>query len=88
MRIADQSKLGSMSNVDIWSGTFLIVEEVEVSIQNKLCLTRSSHSMDTSYVDADRKHEHFGSYFIPANLIMLSSTTRLPCSRKTIVAGM
>ena len=72
MRIADQSKLGSMSNVDIWSRTLLIVEEVEVSIQDKLSNTIKSF-MGTSYVDADRKHEHFGSYFIPANLIMLSN---------------
>ncbi len=72
MRIADQSKLGSMSNVDIWSRTMLIVEEVEVSIQDKLSNTIKSF-MGTSYVDADRKHEHFGSYFIPANLIMLSN---------------
>ena len=72
MRIADQSKLGSMSNVDIWSRTLLIVEEVEVSIQDKLANTIKSF-MGTSYVDADRKHEHFGSYFIPANLIMLSN---------------
>ena len=72
MRIADQSKLGSMSNVDIWSRTLLIVEEVEVSIQDKLSNTIKSF-MGTSYVDADRKHEHFGSYFIPANLVMLSN---------------
>ena len=72
MRIADQSKLGSMSKVDIWSRTMLIVEEVEVSIQDKLSNTIKSF-MGTSYVDADRKHEHFGSYFIPANLIMLSN---------------
>ena len=72
MRIADQSKLGSMSNVDIWSRTLLIVEEVEVSVQDKLANTIKSF-MGTSCVDADRKHEHFGSYFIPANLIMLSN---------------
>jgi hypothetical protein len=73
MRIADQSKLGSMSSVDIWSRTLLIVEEVEVSIQDKLANTIKSF-MGTSHVDADRKHEHFGSYFIPANLIMLSNS--------------
>ena len=72
MRIADQSKLASMSNVDIWSRTLLIVEEVDVSIQDKLSNTIKSF-MGTSHVDADRKHEHFGSYFIPANLIMLSN---------------
>lgn len=72
MRIADQSKLGSMSNVDIWARTLLIVEEVEVAIKDKLANTIKSF-MGTSYVDADRKHEHFGSHFIPANLIMLSN---------------
>ena len=72
MRIADQSKLGSMSNVDIWARTLLIVEEVEVAIKDKLANTIKSF-MGTSCVDADRKHEHFGSHFIPANLIMLSN---------------
>ena len=71
MRIADQSKLASMSNVDIWSEP-ADIEEVDVSIQDKLSNTIKSF-MGTSHVDADRKHEHFGSYFIPANLIMLSS---------------
>ena len=72
MRIADQNKLGSMSNVDIWARTLLIVEEVEVAIKDRLANTIKSF-MGTSYVDADRKHEHFGSHFIPANLIMLSN---------------
>jgi hypothetical protein len=72
MRIADQSKLGSMSSVDIWSRTLLVVEEVEVSIKDKLANTIKSF-MGTNYVDADRKHEHFGRHFIPANLIMLSN---------------
>ena len=72
MRIADQSKLGSMSNVDIWSRTLLVVEEVDVSIQDKLANTIKSF-MGTSWVDADRKHEHFGSYFSPANLSILSN---------------
>ena len=72
MRIADQSKLGSMSNVDIWSRTLLVVEEVEVSIKDKLANTIKSF-MGNDYVDADRKNEHFGRHFIPANLIMLSN---------------
>ena len=72
MRIADQSKLGSMSSVDIWSRTLLVVEEVDVSIKDKLANTIKSF-MGTSWVDADRKHEHFGRHFIPANLIMLSN---------------
>jgi hypothetical protein len=72
MRIADQSKLGSMSSVDIWSRTLLVVEEVEVSIKDRLANTIKSF-MGTSWVDADRKHEHFGRHFIPANLIMLSN---------------
>jgi hypothetical protein len=61
-----------MSNVDIWARTLLIVEEVEVAIKDRLANTIKSF-MGTSYVDADRKHEHFGSHFIPANLIMLSN---------------
>ena len=72
MRIADQSKLGSMSSVDIWSRTLLVVEEVEISIKDKLANTIKSF-MGTDNVDADRKHEHFGRHFIPANLIMLSN---------------
>jgi hypothetical protein len=72
MRIADQSKLGSMSSVDIWSRTLLVVEEVEVSNKDRLANTIKSF-MGTSWVDADRKHEHFGRHFIPANLIMLSN---------------
>ncbi len=72
MRIADQSKLGSMSSVDIWSRTLLVVEEVDVSIKDRLANTIKSF-MGTSWVDADRKHEHFGRHFIPANLIMLSN---------------
>lgn len=72
MRIADQSKLGSMSSVDIWSRTLLVVEEVDVSIKDRLANTIKSF-MGTSWVDADRKHEQFGRHFIPANLIMLSN---------------
>ena len=72
MRIADQSKLGSMSSVDIWSRTLLVVEEVDVSIKDRLANTIKSF-MGTSWVDADRKNEHFERHFIPANLIMLSN---------------
>jgi hypothetical protein len=72
MRIADQSKLGLMSNVDVWSRTLLIVEEAEGTIKDKLANTTKSF-MGTSHVNADRKHEHFGTHFTPANLIMLSN---------------
>ena len=50
MRIADQSKLGSMSSVDIWSRTLLVVEEVDVSIKDKLANTIKSF-MGTAWVD-------------------------------------
>ena len=88
MRIADQSKLGSMSNVDIWSRTLLVVEEVEVSIKDKLANTIKSF-MGNDYVDADRKNEHFGRHFIPANLIMLSNNPPTMLRRMTdvIVCG-
>lgn len=71
-RVADQSKLSSMSSVDIWTRTLLIVEEVDVSLGSTMSNVIKSYT-GTDTVDSDRKGEHFDSYHIPANLVMLSN---------------
>lgn len=71
-RVAEQSKLTSMSAVDLWTRTLLVVEEVDVSPQDKLSNTIKSLT-GTDTTDTDKKNEHFKYYEIPANLIMLSN---------------
>ena len=69
---ADPDKLKSMSAVDLWSRTLLFTDECEVSINSSLYHQIKSMT-GKDYTDADRKHQHFGRYHVPANLIMLSN---------------
>ena len=70
--VTDESALGSMSAVDIWTRTWLIVQEVDVkkgSTNYNLIKTMTGGNE----FDAARKHENFQTHKCPAQLIMLSN---------------
>jgi len=71
-RVSDASQLGSMSAIDIWKRTLLIVEEVEVKTGSGIANTIKAMT-GAEAADSHRKGEHFKQHLIPANLIMLSN---------------
>ena len=74
VRVApDQAELKSMSGVDLWTRTWLFVEEVDVkkgsTDYNKLKTFIGGNSFDSA-----RKNEHFKRHETPAQLIMFSNS--------------
>ena len=69
----DQSELKGMSSVDLWSRTWLFVEEVDVkrgsTDYNKIKTFVGGNSFDSA-----RKNEHVKTHETPAQLIMFSNS--------------
>lgn len=70
--ISDEKDLESMSSIDIWRRTWLIAEETSCKIGSKTYKKIKSHTGSNTF-NAARKGEHFASYEIPAQIIMLSN---------------
>ena len=73
MRLADSVKLKSMSNVELWQRTLLIVEEVNIEHADKAIANTIKSYMGARKTNADKKNTHFTEYDIPANPIFLSN---------------
>ena len=72
-RLADSVKLKSMSNVELWQRTLLIVEEVNIEHADKAIANTIKSYMGARKTNADKKNTHFTEYDIPANPIFLSN---------------
>jgi hypothetical protein len=70
--VPDERSLKSMSGTDIWSRTWLIVQEFDVKRGSENYNTLKTMISGTSF-SAERKHEHFAVRSTPAQLIMFSN---------------
>ncbi len=70
-KVANEGGLNSGSNVDIFTGTWAIVDETNISKGSVDYNTIKSMTGQT-FVTSSRKHEHFNRFYIPAQLIMFS----------------
>ena len=69
--VSNESALTSGSQVDIFTGTWAIVDETNISKRSTDYNTIKSMTGQT-FVESSRKHEHFKRWYIPAQLIMFS----------------
>ena len=70
-KVANEGGLNSGSHVDIFTGTWAIVDETNISKGSVDYNTIKSMTGQT-FVTSSRKHEHFNRFYIPAQLIMFS----------------
>lgn len=70
-KVANEGALNSGSYVDIFTGTWAIVDETNISKGSVDYNTIKSMTGQT-FVTSSRKHEHFNRFYIPAQLIMFS----------------
>lgn len=71
MTVPDEKSLTSMSSVDVFSRTWAIVDEVNISKGSTNYNTIKTHTGST-HTSSARKNEHFRAWYIPAQLIMFS----------------
>ena len=69
--VSNESALTSGSQVDIFTSTWAIVDETNISKGSTDYNTIKSMTGQT-FVESSRKHEHFKRWYIPAQLIMFS----------------
>jgi hypothetical protein len=67
--VSNESALTSGSQIDIFTGTWAIVDETNISKGSTDYNTIKSMTGQT-FVESSRKHEHFKRWYIPAQLIM------------------
>ena len=70
-KVANEGALNSGSQVDIFTGTWAIVDETNINRGSVDYNTIKSMTGQT-FVTSSRKHEHFNRFYIPAQLIMFS----------------
>ncbi len=70
-KVANEGALNSGSQVDIFTGTWAIVDETNINKGSVDYNTIKSMTGQT-FVTSSRKHEHFNRFYIPAQLIMFS----------------
>tara|TARA_R110000737_G_scaffold104301_2_gene137497 strand:+ start:683 stop:2038 length:1356 start_codon:yes stop_codon:yes gene_type:complete len=71
-KVIDQSALNSMSAVDVWTRTWVVVEEVDVK-KGSTDYNRLKTMIGGGAFSAARKGEHFRKHESPAQLFMLSN---------------
>ena len=70
-KVANEGALNSGSQVDIFTGTWAVVDETNINKGSVDYNTIKSMTGQT-FVTSSRKHEHFNRFYIPAQLIMFS----------------
>ena len=69
----DQAELRGKSSVDLWSRTWLFVEEVDVR-KGSTDYNKIKTCVGGNFQDGERKYEHVGRHETPAQLIMFSNS--------------
>ena len=70
--VSDERALESMSAIDVWRRTWLIMEETSFKVGSNAYKDIKAHT-GKDHSKAPRKGEHFNNYEIPAQLIILSN---------------
>lgn len=70
-KVANEAGLNSGSQVDIFTSTWAIVDETNIS-KGSVDYNIIKSMTGQTFVDSSRKHEHFKRFYIPAQLIMFS----------------
>ena len=70
--VGDQSAMNSLSSVDIWTRTWLIVQEMSIKAGSDVYNTIKTMSTSDSTMAA-RKGEHFKTHKTPAQIMMMSN---------------
>ena len=70
-KVANEGALNSGSQVDIFTGTWAIVDETNIN-KGSVDYNIIKSMTGQTFVTSSRKHEHFNRFYIPAQLIMFS----------------
>lgn len=70
-KVANEVALNSGSQVDIFTSTWAIVDETNIS-KGSVDYNIIKSMTGQTFVESSRKHEHFKRFYIPAQLIMFS----------------
>jgi hypothetical protein len=72
MSVTDASAFNSMSSIDLWTRTFLVVQEVAPKVGRDTANYIKTMTGGKTF-NAARKGQHFKEHSAPANLVMLSN---------------
>ena len=70
-QVANEGALNSGSQVDVFTGTWAIVDETNIT-KGSVDYNTIKSSTGQTFIESPRKHEHFKRWYIPAQLIMFS----------------